>query len=273
MGARQAVIDRALRAISRLSPPAPVMNSVLAEISAEEISFGRLARLIEKDSVLTAAFLQRANSAIFERETAVRSVLQALTLLGTGDLHRFALSLSSDSSVPRMALPPPFSRTRYARHASATALLTTMIERRLGNPHGSHAHLAALLHDISRLLVATGLPDEFRLLTEHGYWDEDREAEILGMSHAELSAIVLQSWKMPEEVVAAVENHHAEQVPESRPSLAAILHAADHYTGVFLQSAEPEIADFDQSALYGLGIDVSIPALVVDFQTQSHLAP
>jgi putative nucleotidyltransferase with HDIG domain len=273
MGERQNVIDRALQSISRLCPPAPIMNSVLAEMSSGEISFARLARLIQKDSVLTAAFLQRANSAIFQRETTVRSVLQALTLLGTGDLERFALSLSSSLSVPRTPLAPSFSRTRYARHASATALLTVLIERRLGNPHGSHAHLAALLHDISRLLVATGLPEEFSLITEHGSWDEDREMEVLGMSHAELSAIVLQSWKMSPEVIRAVEDHHSEQAPDSRPSLAAILHAADAYTAVLLSTAVPDIGDFDQSALCGLGIDAAIPALVVELQTQSHLAP
>jgi putative nucleotidyltransferase with HDIG domain len=271
MGPGAAVIDRAIRAIDRLPPPAPVMSSLLAELSTDETSFARLERLIEKDSILTAAFLQRANSAIFQRGSSVRSVLQALTLLGIEDLRHFVLSLSSNWTSPRIQLPPTFSRTRYSRHASATALMTGLIERQAGYIHGADAHLAALLHDVSRLLVATGLPEEFGRIAERGRWDEDREMECLGMNHGELSAIVLRAWKMPPEVSEAVERHHGEPPADSRPNLAVILNAADRYTAVLANTAEPEAGDFDERLLFGLGMDAAVPALVADFQTQAHL--
>jgi putative nucleotidyltransferase with HDIG domain len=251
------------------------LNSLLAELSSDEISFARLARLIEKDSILTAAFLQRANSAIFQRGSPVRSVLQALTRLGTAELRRFALSLSANWSLARMKLPAHFSRTRYSRHASATALMTSLIEQELGNAHGNHAHLAALLHDVSRLLVAAGLPEEFSRIVERGHWDEEREMECLGMGHGELSAVVLEVWKMPSEVCEAVHQHHAEVAGGLHPSLAAVLSAADRYTTTFVDNNEPEIDMLDGGALRGLGLgmDAAIPRLTAEFQAQATLAP
>jgi putative nucleotidyltransferase with HDIG domain len=268
MSATISVVDRALGALDRLSPPPPVISSVLVEASGADVSFSRLTRLIEKDNILTAAFLQRANSAIFRGQSSIHSVRQSLTRMGLDEIRSFVLSLSSNSLCSRAKLPPAFSRKRYARHASTTAVMTGLIERQLGNPHGSHADLAALLHDVSRLLVAMALPEEFSAITERGQWDEARETECLGMNHGELSAIVLRAWKMPPEVVDAVEGHHVAQPSDLHPNLAAILHAADNFTAAVADPDEPETAVREAHLLQGVGIDAAIPSLLVDFRLQ-----
>jgi len=272
MSATASVVDRALAALHRLSPPPPVISSVLLEASGTDVSFSRLTRLIEKDNILTAAFLQRANSAIFHGQSSIHSLLQSLTRLGLDEIRSFALSLSSNSLSPRAILPPAFSRQRYIRHTSSTAVMTGLIERQLGCPHGCHADVAALLHDVSRLLVAMALPDEFSALTESGQWDEAREMECLGMNHGELSAIVLRAWRMPPEVVDAVEGHHTAPPSDLRPNLAAILHAADNFTVAVADADGPETGNLESYLLQGLGIDAAIPSLLVDFRARLCLS-
>ena len=272
MGSNLSTVDRALRAINRLRPPAPAVDHLLAELSLADVSFSRLARLIQTDSMLTAALLQRANSAIFQRGSSVHSVLQALTLLGIEEVRRFALTLSSACLCPKIDLPPHFSRTRYARHTSATAVMTGLLERELGYGHNGHTSIAALLHDISKLLVAVALPGEFERIVENGNWDEDREHEILGVDHGELSSAVLAAWKLPQEVSLAVAEHHKKVPAGLRPSLAELLRAADNYTTVLAERPEPDLGDFDEYHLCGLGVDAAIPTIVADFQTQIHIA-
>jgi len=244
----------------------------MAEICSSRASFAQLTRIIEKDSVLTAAVLRRANSALYQRGCEIRSLTQALTFLGLEDLRRFILAVSSNRSWGRIQFAPNFSRSRYSRHVLATAVMADLLDRELGGANGGHAQVAALLHDVGRLVAAAGLKREFALITETGEWNEAREAEIFGMQHGELSAIVLRAWGMAAEVCEAVEMHHCEPAAASRPRLAAVIHAADEFAAAFVAAEESQSGAFDESPLYGLGIDNAIPAIVAEFHRQTAAA-
>jgi putative nucleotidyltransferase with HDIG domain len=270
MGACPRVLDRARGAVQQLRPLSAQLRGVLAELSSSDVSFDRLTKVVERDGLLAAAFLRRANSALYQLETSVRSVRQALTLMGTEELRRFALSLSSASMCPKAVTAPGFSRRKYARHALGTAIMAGLIERQIGYGRESHAYLAGLLHDISRLAVAQALPEEYARLTRDGRWDTAREAEVLGTSHGELSAIVLEEWKVPGEVGLAVTEHHGATAGR-RPSLAAVLGAADDFSAVLTVRDEPEPSEFDEAPLYQLGIDATVAELVAEFHRQFDL--
>jgi HD-like signal output (HDOD) protein len=78
------------------------------------------------------------------------------------------------------------------------------------------AFVAGLFHDIGRLLIALGLPAEFeRVLDRYHHTDHPWvacEQEVLGFTHAELSADALAVWELPEPIQRAARDHHA-QVP------------------------------------------------------------
>jgi HD-like signal output (HDOD) protein len=264
-------VDRALGLLDRLRPPSPSVDAVLAELSSDRVSFARLEKLIERDGMLTAAFLKRANSALLHPTSDVRSIRQALTLLGTEELLRFMLSLSASCLCPGMSMTPHFSRKLYSRHASATALLAGLIERRLGQTYGGHTAMASLLHDVSKLLVALTLPEEFNRIVEGGTWDEAREQEILGIDHGEFSTIVLKAWKFPAEVTLAVGEHHSKRADGGRPTLSVVIGCADNYTAILAQQPNPELGEFDERVLYGLGLDPIISELVTEFQARIHV--
>jgi len=40
----------------------------------------------------------------------------------------------------------------------------------------------------------------------------EAETSIIGMTHAELGGVIMDKWKFPEEIIAAVRNHHDEDV-------------------------------------------------------------
>ena len=167
---------------------------------------------------------------------------------------------------------------RFNRHSAAVAILSDQIVSRMPAavyPEG--AFVGGLLHDLGRLLIALGLPDEFaRLVKLHEQsersWTEC-ELEMLGFTHAELSAEALEKWKFPEQVQIAVRDHHRPPAfhADGTIALSAVIDAANQYvnsTGDSIVASKLVSAE-DAGAIAALGIpDEKIVPLLADFKAE-----
>lgn len=248
-----------------LAPYSSTLNRVLAELGSESASLVRVAGLIEKDAVLAGEVLGRANSCLYQRRSPVTSMRHAVALLGIEKVRNVALGFSVTRLCTRNRLPPGFSQTAFRQHSSAVALMAGLLEQRLMPGSAESAFSAGLFHDISKLLVALSLPQEFKLITENGHWDNHREQEILGVTHAELSANVIERWRLAADVQEAVALHHTKSPQGSEITLADLLGVADDYAEITHDPNAPSRLNFDQSALGKLGIGDQIPSLVAEF--------
>jgi putative nucleotidyltransferase with HDIG domain len=72
--------------------------------------------------------------------------------------------------------------------------------------------IAALLHDIGKLVLASSMPDQFYAVflrfSERGCKPFEAEEELLGTSHAEIGAYLLGLWGIPSLTVEAIAHHH-----------------------------------------------------------------
>ncbi len=188
--------------------------------------------LIEKDVLLCGHVLRAVNSAAFARPTAITSLQQAMSLLGLARLRRIALGFAVANLFPKEETPPSWSKQRFILHSGATALLTEAIAdgMRLENPEG--AFVGGMLHDLGKLLIAVTLPRDYEAVALRVQVNEQRvfecEKETLGFDHAELSAIALLKWGLPESVCQAVYYHHDPQTA-SAPKLAIVIARADGF--------------------------------------------
>jgi len=99
------------------------------------------------------------------------------------------------------------------------------------------------------------------------------ELELLGFTHAELSAEALEKWKFPQEVQLAVRDHH--HPPPFQASgaiqLSAVIHAANQYVNSAGESivASKLVAAEDAGAIAALGIpEEKIGPLLMDFKAE-----
>jgi putative nucleotidyltransferase with HDIG domain len=270
--------QRALGALGKLPPFSPILNKLLASLAGEDVSFSKLGDLIEKDTVVAGNIMHMVNSALYARRATITSVRHALALLGMDKVRNTLLGMSISRMWSQVKTPPVWSMARFNRHSAAVAILSDQIASRIPAavyPEG--AFVGGLLHDLGRLLIALGLPDEFaRLVKLHEQSDRswvECELELLGFTHAELSAEALEKWKFPEQVQIGVRDHHRPAAFHAGGTipLSAVINAANQYVNSTGESivASKLVAAEDAGAISALGIpEEKIGHLLVDFKAE-----
>ncbi len=210
----------------------PRLTAVLvsADSTADDI-----AEIIKIDPSLAAATLRLANSAYFSAGRPSETVSDAVIRLGQRELYRLAaLALVSrwEGGVSR-GDPGDF-----CRHALCTALAAEALAETTERVDPQTAYTAGLVCDIGKLALAHACAPLFPAIRQHcstqgGTWS-DAEKAILGYSHADVSARLLELWSFPP--VLAIAAHYCEcpaDAPEEGAALVAHLHAAKYIATSF----------------------------------------
>ena len=195
-----------------------------------DVSLDKLARIVEQDVAVTAKLLQLVNSAFFGLSREVTNVRTAVSYLGVEVLKSLVLSIGVFRSFEDADSILGFSAERFQQHAYLTAKIAGAL------PTPQHLKdaisLAALLHDVGKLVLATRMPAHFSrvlaLASDQGRPIYEVEQDILGVTHAEIGAYLLGLWGLPWPVVEAVAHHHVPaRVPEQGLDALAAVHIAN----------------------------------------------
>ena len=155
-----------------------------------------------------------------------------MTLLGTSTLRRITIGCTVSNLFSKSKAAPSWSRMRFNLHSGATGIMTEAIADEIPVENKDGAFVAGMLHDLGRLLIAVGLPEKYEMITTlhemsgKPLWECEREA--IYTDHAELSAIALRKWGLPEGVCLAAQFHH-DPTAEGAPWLAMVVNRADQF--------------------------------------------
>lgn len=217
---------KALKCLGQLPPFSPVLNRLLASLAHEDVSFVELAKLIEKDTVMSGNVLRMVNSAAYGRRGTINSISHGISVLGLNKLRNTVLSLSISRMWRSLKTPPGWSLARFNLHSVATAVLTDGLAQHANVFYPEGAFVSGLFHDFGKLLIATALPDQYtqiqRMHDESGESLVECETAVLGASHALISTWALEEWVLPQPIVRGVEFHHAPDENADRPETGAL---------------------------------------------------
>ena len=269
--APNALKAQALRALGSLPPFSPILNQLLASLANEDASITKLADLMEKDTVVSANILRLVNSAMYGRRGTVNSVRHALSLLGVNKLRNAVLGMSIARMWRQVRTPAHWSMASFNMHSVATAQLADLLAQKLPVAYPEGAFVAGLLHDVGSLLIAVGLPDESSKIVERasneGCSITEAERDVLGFTHAELSADALIAWNLPAPIQEAVRDHHLDATVAAGGELplASLVSSADRYvnsTGVSIIPPQGDPVP-DPTVLAALGLSAELRHLVL----------
>jgi HD-like signal output (HDOD) protein len=241
-----------LRCLDRLPKLSPMITQLLSQLSRRNCEIHELVETVERDPVLSGQILRLANSAIFGRLRPVSSVRHAVAMIGTAALRKFALGSSISNLFSRTKMAKSFSVRRFNVHSVATAALLELLAEELPFESGGDAFLAGLLHDVGKLLIAVSLPQQYddilALTAVNGATLIEAERDVIGIDHAELSALAISHWELSEAIQAAAGAHHQPPQSSGKPKLSLGIHHADAYINHLGMSVLPLPLPFQKAA-------------------------
>jgi putative nucleotidyltransferase with HDIG domain len=198
----------------RLLPPLPaIAQRVLALVSQEDIGIREIGDLVKMDPSFSAELLRFANSALFGVRQGVKSVSQAIVLLGLDRVKTMATLVSVNRMI-RSALRVDALRKVWI-HSLATALIAEEAARVSGIAADT-AYTAGLLHNLGTLGLMSAYPEEYsRMLDvtrEFGFDLLRTERDLFDIDHCLAGSYLAQDWDFPDELAAAIAVHHEEPI-------------------------------------------------------------
>jgi HD-like signal output (HDOD) protein len=187
------------------------------------------ARVVATDAALAARVLRIANSALFGFASRIDRLDRALTLMGTSQLHDLVLASTAIDRLCRISSGSLDMTLFWRRSIECAVLARCLAERRLA-VDSERYFLMGLLHDVGHLvLLQTRAGDLDAILAESARSGESLltlERRKLGYDYGQVGAALLERWRLPEPLCAAVGHHLHPHRDDPHAFEAAILHIA-----------------------------------------------
>jgi len=176
----------------------------------EEVGIEKLSEIISSDSALTARLLKIANSPFYGLTGRISSIHQATMVLGLTTVKCIALSaaifdpskVSSKTGIDIEAF--------YGNIISVAATSRKLaIECNYQSPE--EAFTCGLLYDVGTLYFIHHYPEIFGNVLKKAEKSGniiDEEKMAFGISHPEVSHLIAEKWRLPEDIVSAIANHY-----------------------------------------------------------------
>ena len=205
--------DEQKAAAEQLLRRLPVLPTVSARLlgmmGRTDVNLKEVSNLIVSDAALTGELLRMSNSAMFGARTEVRSILQALAVLGLEKVKGLACTVALRCHLGNALQIPALKRCW--RHNLATAVVSSEIADWARQDSGE-AYTAGILHDIGRLgLIAVDPAKYLQIIsnaTNQGGFLCQHEREAYGLDHAVAGEWLATAWGLPRTICTAIRDHH-----------------------------------------------------------------
>lgn len=239
-------LEKAIRDIG--IPPCPaILDQINIEMHKDEPDFKYLTRIISSDVGIAAGLIAIANSPFFGSRNRVRSVNEALIMLGLAVASRAIAGLILHKLFP---LTPRLERFWHA--SACIARLSGWLAQQSHHVikvRADDAYTFGLFRDCGIPMLLKRF-DHYPEVLRKANMDQENgftevEEALCSTNHALIGGLLAQSWWLPDDICLAIRHHHDyEQLkqgsqsilsPTTRGLIATALlaeHLFQHHTGL-----------------------------------------
>lgn len=254
---REHIRARTLAALADLRQ-IPALQSLaqgfLRALNQPDVAFDELVATIEKDSALCVRVLRMANSVLVSPEQRIEDLESAVHMLGVQRVRQTAQALFTLRDAHHVA--EGFDWRHLWMHALATASIASELERGLRGGDVAQLHLAALLHDVGKIVLSTVAPEDYRAVLVTAWHEngrlEDLERERFGIDHREAGTLFARAAGLPAIVLQTIAHHDRPEESEGfayEVALVAIANYLSKAHGLGFSGARLDASDGEFEAL------------------------
>lgn len=187
-------------------------TEIMALIDDETASIDTITQFIERDQALALQILKYANSPFYGAIRTVSSVKKAIVVIGLNEVKSLLLAFTIQKFFETSGKDQE-NRKKFWKHSLVCSHIANYLARSFQLSSDNTLFISALIHDIGKIVADQYLHAEFQAIVDHVEQNNstfnDAEREILGLTHYQIGAKLLEQWSFPEQVIAQVYYHHA----------------------------------------------------------------
>jgi putative nucleotidyltransferase with HDIG domain len=231
--AQQEKTRREIMHRSDLIPPLPdLVVRLLGLLNQPQTEPEHLEQLLKNDQVLVAKMLAIVNSPFYGLNRTVRTIRDAVMVLGFRGVRSLVLATSTTKFLQRNYACYGHEAKGLWLHSVCAAAGSRFLARecRMSSDDCEQLFVAGLLHDIGKLILVPYLGDAAPQ-RDVGVLVHDVEREIVGLDHTEAGALVTAKWNLAQEVQDIIKGHHDPAVVGRSVAVVRLADAVAHQRG------------------------------------------
>lgn len=207
-----------LNDIPALAQRLPAFPAVVAELLSElgnpSLSMETLVRIARNDPIISANILTTANRIRrFNALPDIGNPYVAASLIGVNQIRRIIATVGMNRF-----LDCDNGSEFLFWHSRGVAIIAQEFAM-LTNICPEMAYIAAILHDVGQLCFHILAPQEFQVAYFESATDDsilERETALFRCDHSQVGAALASHWKLPEEFVSTIRDHHEQHLVSGR---------------------------------------------------------
>jgi len=227
----------------------------------------QLGDIISHDPALTARILRIVNSAYYSLAAKIELVSRAVSVIGEDDLRNLVLATSAVDTFKR--IPNQLvDIDLFWRHSVHTGIVSRLLSKHCNILHGERLFVAGMLHDIGKLILYFKEPELSQQVLIAAAESDGQlyrsEQEIIGFTHGDVGAALIDAWQLSDTLREVAAYHHAPLKAKNYRMETSIVHIANCVVNAISPDVEldehllDDFPGFEPETLKITGLDLKI---------------
>ncbi len=223
--------------------------------------------IISHDPALTVRILRIVNSAYYALSAKVELVSRAVSVIGEDDLRNLVLATSAVDTFKR--IPNQLvDIDLFWKHSVHTGIISRLLSKHCNILHGERLFVAGMLHDIGKLILYFKEPELSQQVLIAAAESDGQlfrsEQEIIGYTHGDVGAALIEAWKLSETLQEVVAFHHQPLKAKKHRMETSIVHIANCIVNAYGPDTEidehllDDFPGFEPESLNITGLNLNI---------------